>query len=174
MILWPLTDLFEYPIMNKKLLAGAALSALLVTGAAQSASWQESLTSAANELTKESSNPDGGLSLSSLTSLLGNSSQSLSAGTMNNAAGVLEYCAKQKLASVTDAQSVKDQVLGKLGLDTQQQKADTNYMDGIQGLLNAQNGQQLDLSTLGNSSLAKQVKTKACDLVLKQGVNFLS
>ncbi|MBX4355589.1 DUF2501 domain-containing protein, partial [Mycobacterium tuberculosis] len=25
-----------------------------------------------------------------------------------------------------------------------------------------------------NSSLAKQVKTKACDLVLKQGVNFLS
>ncbi|HBV2609104.1 TPA: DUF2501 domain-containing protein, partial [Klebsiella pneumoniae] len=27
---------------------------------------------------------------------------------------------------------------------------------------------------LGNSSLAKQVKTKACDLVLKQGVNFLS
>lgn len=47
-------------------------------------------------------------------------------------------------------------------------------MDGIQGLLNAQNGQQLNLSTLGNSSLAEQVKTKACDLVLKQGVNFLS
>ena len=65
-------------------------------------------------------------------------------------------------------------VLGKLGLDTREQKADTNYMDGIQGLLNAQNGQQLNLSTLGNSSLAKQVKTKACDLVLKQGVNFLS
>lgn len=93
---------------------------------------------------------------------------------MNNAAGILEYCAKQKLASVTDAQNVKNQVLGKLGLDTQEQKADTNYMDGIQGLLNAQNGQQLNLSTLGNSSLAKQVKTKACDLVLKQGVNFLS
>ncbi|MDP1200273.1 DUF2501 domain-containing protein, partial [Klebsiella pneumoniae] len=27
---------------------------------------------------------------------------------------------------------------------------------------------------LGNSSLAKQVKTKACDMVLKQGVNFIS
>ncbi|WP_117244799.1 DUF2501 domain-containing protein, partial [Klebsiella pneumoniae] len=50
----------------------------------------------------------------------------------------------------------------------------TNYLDGLQGLLNSNNGQQLDLNTLGNSSLAKQVKTKACDLVLKQGVNFLS
>ena len=40
---------------------------------------------------------------------------------MNNAAGILEYCAKQKLASVTDAQNVKP-VLGKLGLDTQEQK----------------------------------------------------
>ncbi len=72
---------------------------------------------------------------------------------------------------MTDAQNVKNQVLGKLGLDTQEQKADTNYMDGIQGLLNAQNGQQLNLSTIGNSSLDKTGrKTKACDLVLKQGV----
>lgn len=127
-------------MMKKQILISTFLGALLVTGAAQAASWQESLSSAANELTKESSSSQGGLSASSLTSLLGNSSQSLSAGTMNNAAGILEYCAKQKLASVTDAQ----------------------------------NGQQLNLSTLGNSSLAKQVKTKACDLVLKQGVNFIS
>ena len=166
--------LISIMVMKKQILISTFLGALLVTGAAQAASWQESLSSAANELTKESSSTQGGLSASSLTSLLGNSSQSLSAGTMNNAAGILEYCAKQKLASVTDAQNVKNQVLGKLGLDTQEQKADTNYMDGIQGLLNAQNGQQLNLSTLGNSSLAKQVKTKACDLVLKQGVNFIS
>ena len=30
------------------------------------------------------------------------------------------------------------------------------------------------LNTLGSSPLAEKVKTKACDLVLKQGVNFLS
>lgn len=155
-------------------LALLIITPLMLTGLAQAASWQESLSSAANELTKESSSSQSGLSASSLTSLLSNSSQSLSAGTMNNAAGILEYCAKQKLASVTDAQNVKNQVLGKLGLDTQEQKADTSYMDGIQGLLNAQNGQQLNLSTLGNSPLAKKVKTKACDLVLKQGVNFIS
>ena len=84
---------------------------------------------------------------------------------------ILDFAAKGKpIAAICAA----PMVLGKLGLDTQEQKADTNYMDGIQGLLNAQNGQQLNLSTLGNSSLAKQVKTKACDLVLKQGVNFLS
>ncbi|MFH7099226.1 DUF2501 domain-containing protein, partial [Klebsiella pneumoniae] len=65
--------------------------------------------------------------------------------------------------------------LDKLGLSTpEKQKQDTSYLDGLQGLLNSKNGQQLDLNTLGNSSLAKQVKTKACDLVLKQGVNFLS
>lgn len=160
--------------MKKHVLLSTVFGALLVSGVAQAASWQDSLTSAANELTKESSSSQGGLSASSLTSLLGDSSKSLSAGTMNNAAGILEYCAKQKLASVTDTQNIKNQVLGKLGLDTQEQKQDTNYMDGIQGLLNAQNGQQLNLSTLGNSSLAKEVKTKACDLVLKQGMNFIS
>ncbi|MBM3073148.1 MULTISPECIES: DUF2501 domain-containing protein [Enterobacteriaceae] len=161
--------------MKKHFLLSTALGALLVTGVAQAASWQDSLASAANELTKESSSSQsGGLSASSLTSLLGGNTQSLSAGTMNNAAGILEYCAKQKLASVTDTQNIKNQVLGKLGLDTQEQKQDTNYMDGIQGLLNAKDGQQLNLSTIGDSALAKKVKTKACDLVLKQGMNFIS
>ncbi|CCI75120.1 unnamed protein product [Klebsiella pneumoniae subsp. rhinoscleromatis SB3432] len=76
---------------------------------------------------------------------------------------------------MTSADNVKNQVLDKLGLSTpEKQKQDTSYLDGLQGLLNSKNGQQLDLNTLGNSSLAKQVKTKACDLVLKQGVNFLS
>ncbi|GKP90300.1 hypothetical protein NUKP71_20770 [Klebsiella quasipneumoniae] len=115
------------------------------------------------------------MSISSLTSLLNGSSQSLTASSMNNAAGIMSYCAKQKLASATSADNVKNQVLDKLGLSTpEKQKQDTSYLDGLQGLLNSNNGQQLDLNTLGNSSLANQVKTKACDLVLKQGVNFLS
>lgn len=160
--------------MKTASLLSAVLSATLVLGSAHAASWQDSLSSAANELSKSSGSESGGLSAGTLTGLLGNSNQSLSAGTMNNAAGILEYCAKQKLASVTDTQNIKNQVLGKLGLDTQEQKEDTNFMDGIQGLLNAQNGQQLNLNTLGDSALGKKVKTKACDLVLKQGLNFLS
>ncbi|MBM6607554.1 DUF2501 domain-containing protein [Enterobacteriaceae bacterium RIT814] len=160
--------------MKTASLLSAVLSATLVLGSAHAASWQDSLSSAASELSKSSGSESGDLSAGTLTGLLGNSNQSLSAGTMNNAAGILEYCAKQKLASVTDTQNIKNQVLGKLGLDTQEQKEDTNFMDGIQGLLNAQNGQQLNLNTLGDSALGKKVKTKACDLVLKQGLNFLS
>ncbi|WP_218803355.1 DUF2501 domain-containing protein [Klebsiella variicola] len=156
------------------LLAAFAASAFTLAGA-HAASWQDSLNSAASQLSGSSTQASGGMSVSSLTSLLSGSSQSLTASSMNNAAGILSYCAQQKLASVTSADNVKNQVLDKLGLSTpEKQKQDTNYLDGLQGLLNSNNGQQLDLNTLGNSSLAKQVKTKACDLVLKQGVNFLS
>ncbi|MEG1211019.1 MAG: DUF2501 domain-containing protein [Leclercia sp.] len=161
--------------MKTHFLLSAAFSALLIVGTAQAASWQESLSSAASQLGASSNSESGGLSASSLTGLLSSGTQSLSASNMNNAAGILEYCAKEKLASMTDATNIKNQVLGKLGLDTQQeQQQDTNYLEGIQGLLNANNGQQLNLETIGNSPLAKQVKTQACDFVLKQGLSFIS
>ena len=159
---------------TKRFLCCAVAASTLISTSVFAASWQDSLSSAAGELSKQTSGSQSSNSLSSLTSLLG-SNQSLTSSSMNNAAGILEYCAKQKLASVTDTENVKNQVLDKLGLSTpEKQKQDTSYLDGLQGLLNSKNGQQLDLNTLGNSSLAKQVKTKACDLVLKQGVNFLS
>lgn len=152
-----------------------ALGGALFSAASQAASWQDSLTSAASELSGQSStSTQGGMSMSSLTSLLGGDTQALSASSMNNAAGILQYCAKQKLTSAASVENVQNQMLDKLGLSTAEQQKDTSYLDGIQGLLNAQNGQQLDLNTIGNSSLAEKVKTKACDLVLKQGVNFLS
>lgn len=159
---------------KNSVIAALAVSVFTLSGA-HAASWQDSLNSAASQLSGNNAQASGGMSVSSLTSLLNGSSQSLTASSMNNAAGILSYCAKQKLASVTSADNVKNQVLDKLGLSTpEKQKQDTSYLDGLQGLLNSKNGQQLDLNTLGNSSLAKQVKTKACDLVLKQGVNFLS
>ena len=165
--------------MKTHFLLSAALSALLVTGAAQAAtSWQDSLNSAASQLSagnSTTSSQTGGLSLSSLTGLLNSGTDSLSASNMNNAAGILEYCAKEKLASMTDATNIKNQVLGKLGLETpQEQQQDTNYLEGIQGLLNANNGEQLNLETIGNTPLAKKVKAQACDFVLKQGLSFIS
>lgn len=63
---------------------------------------------------------------------------------------------------------------GKLGLNSEEQKEDTNYLDGIQGLLKTKDGQQLNLDNIGTTPLAEKVKTKACDLVLKQGLNFIS
>ena len=166
--------------MKTHFLLSAAVSALLVTGAAQAASsWQDTLNSAASQLSAGNSSTtmsqNGGLSLSSLTGLLNSGTESLSASNMNNAAGILEYCAKEKLASMTDANNIKNQVLGKLGLETpQEQQQDTNYLEGIQGLLNANNGQQLNLETIGNTPLAKKVKAQACDFVLKQGLSFIS
>ena len=159
----------------KSMLCRAIIASAFISTAAGAVSLND-LSSAASQLTGGSStSQSGGTSLSSLTSLLNGGSQSLSSSTMNNAAGIMQYCAKQKLASVTDVNNVKDQVLDKLGLNTQaEQKTDTGYMDGIEGLLNAKDGQKLDLDSLGNSELGKKVKTKACDLVLKQGVNFLS
>ena len=157
------------------LLAAFAASAFTLAGA-HAASWQDSLNSAASQLSSQSgSQESGALSMSSLTSLLNGGSQSLTASSMNNAAGIMSYCAKQKLASVTNTENVKNQVLDKLGLSTpEKQKEDTSYLEGLQGLLSNNSGQQLNLNTLGSSPLAEKVKTKACDLVLKQGVNFLS
>lgn len=158
----------------KSVLCRVIIASAFVSTAAGAVSLQD-LSSAATQLSGGSSTQSGGSSLSSLTSLLNGGSQSLSASSMNNAAGIMQYCAKQKLASVTDVDNVKNQVLDKLGLGTPaEQKKDTGYMDGIEGLLNAKDGQKLDLDSLGNTELGKKVKTKACDLVLKQGVSFLS
>lgn len=158
----------------KSILCRVIIASAFVSTAAGAVSLQD-LSSAATQLSGGSSTQSGGSSLSSLTSLLNGGSQSLSSSTMNNAAGIMQYCAKEKLASVTNVDNVKNQVLDKLGLSTPaEQKKDTGYMDGIEGLLNAKDGQKLDLDSLGNTELGKKVKTKACDLVLKQGVNFLS
>ncbi|MGK9172454.1 DUF2501 domain-containing protein [Yokenella regensburgei] len=158
----------------KRLLCTAIVSGALFSSVSFAASWQESLSSAASQLSQNSGAQQGGLSLSSLTGLLNGGSQSLSADTMNNAAGIMSYCAKNKLASLTNTENIKNQVMDRLGLGTAEQKQDTNYLEGLQGLLNTKNGGQLNLNNIGNTPLAEKVKTKACDIVLKQGVSFLS
>ncbi|EBT8986803.1 DUF2501 domain-containing protein [Salmonella enterica] len=159
----------------KHVLCCAAVACVLISTSGIAASWQDSLSSAASQLSAQGANAQqGGMSLSALTGLLSNGAQSLSSDNMNNAAGILQYCAKQKLASATNVENVKNQILNKLGLDTTQQEQDTNYLNGLQGLLKTKDGQQLNLNNIGSTPLAEKVKTKACDLVLQQGLNFLS
>lgn len=163
----------------KRLFCCALIGSALFTSAVNAATWQESLSSAANQLSQNSTSTgnsaQGGMSLSSLTGLLNNGNQALSADTMNNAAGILQYCVKNKLASATSAENIKNQVMEKLGLSTpEQQQEDTNYLEGLEGLLKTQNGEALNLDNIGSTPLAEKVKTKACDIVLKQGVGFLS
>lgn len=162
----------------KRLLCSVAIASALFSSLSHAATWQEQLTSAANQLSQNSGSTtttqQSGTSLSALGGLLNGGNQALSSGTMNNAAGILEYCAKNKLASVTSAENIKSQVLEKLGLSAPEQKEDTNFLEGLQGMLNTKDGEQLNLNNIGSTPLAQKVKTKACGLVLKQGVNFLS
>lgn len=159
----------------KSMLCLVIIASAFISTAAGAVSLND-LSSAASSLAgSSSSSQSGGSSLSSLTSLLNGGSQSLSSSSMNNAAGIMGYCAKEKLASVANVDNVKSQVLDKLGLNTAaEQKKDTGYMEGLEGLLNAKDGQKLDLDSLGNTELGKKVKAKACDFVLKQGVSFIS
>ncbi|CPR18263.1 Putative glycoprotein/receptor [Brenneria goodwinii] len=144
----------------------------MMTGYVQAASLQDSLSSAIGQLGQNNSSSG---SLSGLTGLLNGGNETLSAGNMNNAAGILQYCVQQKLVSTTSTENVKNQLLDKLGLTSQQeQQQQTDYTQGLAGLLNTSDGKQLNLNSIGNTPLAEKVKTKACDLVLKQGVNFIS
>ena len=169
--------------MNKftqRVLLAASLSSALVAGSAGAASWQDQLNSAASQLGQQSSSSttsnasQEGLSLSSLAGLLNGGDKAVSASNMTNAAGILEYCVKNNVVD-NNVSSVKNQVLDKLGLNSQAQKTQqTDYQQGLAGLLNTGNGQQLNLKSLGDTEMGKKVKTKACDVVLKQGKNFIA
>ncbi|ORM70598.1 DUF2501 domain-containing protein [Pantoea rwandensis] len=170
--------------MNKasqRIILGLGIAAALVAGSASAASWQDQLSSAASQLSQQnnstgttsSSTQNGGLSLSSLTGLLNGGDKAVSSNSMTNAAGVMSYCVQHNVVD-NNVASVKDQVLSKLGLSSpaaQEQK--TDYQQGLQGLLNTGNGQQLNLQSLSNSPMGEKVKTKACDVVLKQGKKYI-
>lgn len=162
----------------KQMFQLAACGAMLIATSGYAATWQESLSSAATQLSQSqnqttTSGTQSPTSLSALTGLLGGGSQALSAETMPNVAGILGYCVKQKLVSATSTENVKNQIMEKLGLSTPEaQKTTPDYTEGLIGLLNTPKG-DLDLATIGNSPLAEKVKTKACDIVLKQGANYL-
>jgi hypothetical protein len=86
----------------------------------------------------------------------------------------LQYCVQNNVVN-NNVSSVKDQLLSKLGLtDTAKAQETTDYKQGLMGLLNTGSDQQVNLKSLGNTELGKKVKTKACDLVLKQSKQFIS
>jgi len=171
--------------MNKTTLStilGMGFSALLLAGSASAASWQDQLSSAASQLSQQNNSntsatnstaQNGGLSLGSLTGLLNGGDKAVSANSMTNAAGVMQYCVQHNVVD-NNVKSVKEQVLDKLGLSTQTaQTQNTDYQQGIAGLLNTGNGQQLNLQSLSNSPMGEKLKTKACDVVLKQGKKYI-
>lgn len=165
---------------TQRVIWGLGMAAALVAGSASAASWQDQLSSAASQLSQQNSTTTAtsgaqtsGMSLSSITGLLNGGDKAVSANSMTNAAGVMQYCVEHNVVK-NNVQSVKDQVMSKLGLNsTTAQAQTTDYQQGVQGLLNAGNGQQLNLETLSNSTMGEKLKTKACDVVLKQGKKYI-
>lgn len=158
-----------------RLLLALSLSTAMAMGSAHAAGLMDSLSSAATELSKsggEASN--GGLSLSSLSGLLNGGDKALSSSSMTNAAGILQYCVKNNVLSANGTAAVQDKLLDKLGITSTANANSEDYQQGLGGLLNTGKGNALDLNSLGTSQITEKVKQKACDLVLKQGMSFIS
>ena len=103
----------------------------------------------------------GGSSLGSLGSL--------QSGSMGNAAGIIEYCLKNKYLSGSGVSQVKDGLLGKMPGGQPAAQKDSGYLDGAKGLITGSDGKKTDLT----SGLTEPIKKQACELVLKQGQSFL-
>ncbi len=93
----------------------------------------------------------------------------ISSDTAGNAAGVLQYCIKNKYLGGTNASSVKDNLLGKLGLASAgKQRQDAGYQQGLGGVLSGGNGSSFDLNKVKSG-----LKEKACDYVLNNASSLL-
>lgn len=92
----------------------------------------------------------------------------MSSSTGSNAAGVLTYCIKNNYLSASNAQSVKDKLLGKVGLGNSTAQKDSGYREGAAGLLQGSNGTSLNLDNVKSN-----VKRKACDYVLQHAKSFI-
>lgn len=94
---------------------------------------------------------------------------SISGDSAGNAAGVLQYCLQNKYLGGTDASSVKDKLLDKVGMGSQQsQQKDTGYQQGLSGMLSGSGGSSFDLGKLKSS-----LKEKACSYVLDNASSLL-
>jgi hypothetical protein len=91
----------------------------------------------------------------------------MTAGSVGNVAGVLQFCIRNNYLDGNAASSVKDRVMGKLSGNP---TSDKGYNEGEKGVLSSGNGHKLDLSAGG---LKAQVTKQVCDQILAQGKSLL-
>lgn len=109
----------------------------------------------------------GATGLGSVGSALG--LPSIGGEATGNIAGVLQYCVKNKLSSMTDTDKVKDQLLSKLGMESPvEQQKDSGYQQGVAGILSGKDGASFDLSRVKGD-----LQEKACDYVLENASALL-
>lgn len=88
--------------------------------------------------------------------------------TAGNAAGVITYCMKNNYLNADKAAQVKDQLLGKLGMQKQQEPEDKGFQGGLAGLVTGADGKSFSIAKLKGS-----LKEKACDFVLSNAKNLI-
>lgn len=156
------------------LLMASALSASLAAPA-----WSSSLLDNIKNQATESlggggstSQPASGLGALSSTGGIGSALglPGISGNTAGNAAGVLQYCIQNKYLGGTNATSVKDQLMDKVGIGSKQrQKQDAGYQQGLSGVLSG--GDSSSSFDLGK--LKSNVKDKVCSYVLENASSLL-
>ena len=162
--------------MKHWITAAAYISALCsLTATVHASSWGDSLRQQANQLGAGSTEKSS--SESPLGGLLGASSANMlstlgvpAAGTANNAAGVLTYCVKNNYitANKKKAEQIKDQLLGKIGMQKKEEPKDQGYLSGLAGKITGKDGQSFSMDKLKGD-----VKEKACDFVLDNASSLL-
>lgn len=160
----------------------AALAATVcgATFSTHAASWGDSLREqAAQQGIGSSASTPSNSGSTALGGLLGNSDATAglltslgvpAAGTASNAAGVITYCVKNNYitANKAKAEQMKDQLLGKIGLQKKEEPKDEGYLGGLAGKITGSNGQ-----TFSMDKLKGNLKEKACDFVLNNATSLL-
>ncbi|RJT52120.1 DUF2501 domain-containing protein [Rahnella variigena] len=157
------------------ILAMASAGILLSAGAQASNNLLGQLQQAASDGLNGTSKTGSTGTTSSLTSLLSGGDSALTSTSASNAAGVLQYCVKNNVLSKASTENVKDQLLNKLGIQSASGAESQDYQQGLGGLLKTGKDQSVDLNNLGSglTQVKEKVKTKACDVVLKQAKSFI-
>lgn len=120
-----------------RLILAFAFSSTLLAGTASANSLLDSVKSAADQYSKSG---DSSSSLSSLTGLLNGGDKALSASTMTNAAGILQYCVQNNVLSANGTTAIKDQLMSKLGITSTENAKSQDYQEGLGGLLKTGEG----------------------------------
>ncbi|HEY7872667.1 MAG TPA: DUF2501 domain-containing protein [Rudaea sp.] len=124
----------------------------------------------------------GGLGDMAGGALGGGDMSSLASGSAGNAAGVIEYCVKNNYLGGDAASSMKDKLMGKAGLGSDNK--DEGYASGAGGLVKTSDGKSVDLSKLGGGAggmagmggmgdMKSKLTKKACGAVLDHAKSLL-
>lgn len=161
----------------KTSIASALLCALLGLGAlpAQASGLGDSLRQASGLGGDKAASSEGaGSGLGSMLGAGAGGAGALSAlglspsATAGNAAGVISYCMKNNYLNADKAAQVKDQLLGKLGMQKQEEPKDTGFQNGLGGLVTGSNGKSFSIDKLKGD-----LKEKACDFVLDNAKSLI-